>query len=74
MTVNVVVDRIEGDLAVLEIAGATFDWPLAALPPGTREGSRLSVTFAPVPSDLDAAKERIDRLAAKGPKSDDIDL
>lgn len=74
MTVEVVVDRIEGELAVLEVAGATFDWPLAALPPETREGDRLSVTFAPIPADTTAAQERLDRLAAEGPDSDDIDL
>lgn len=36
------VDRLEGNIAVLEAEdGAMFDVPLAELPPGTRQGSVL---------------------------------
>jgi hypothetical protein len=36
------VDRIEGDVAVLELDPDTFlDLPARRLPPGTREGDRL---------------------------------
>ncbi|MGM9646660.1 MAG: DUF3006 domain-containing protein [Eubacteriales bacterium] len=39
------VDRIEGDIAVIEIAiGKTVNLPLAALPEGTKEGSVLQIT------------------------------
>ncbi|MGI6590122.1 MAG: DUF3006 domain-containing protein [Eggerthellaceae bacterium] len=38
-----IVDRIEGDIAVLEIDGTRFeDVPLAQLPQGTRQGSVLA--------------------------------
>lgn len=35
------VDRIEGELAVLEVGGRLVEVPLDALPPGTHEGSVL---------------------------------
>jgi hypothetical protein len=36
------VDRIEGDIAVIELDTETFlDLPARRLPPGTREGDRL---------------------------------
>jgi hypothetical protein len=71
-----VVDRVEGDFAVLEVGGRTVDWPLAALPAGVTEGSRWSCVFtADAPSTaLTAAEERIRRLDALGPPGDDIDL
>lgn len=36
-----VVDRIEGDIAVLETDGTTIDVPVAALPAGVEEGWAL---------------------------------
>lgn len=43
----IVVDRIEGTRAVLEIGGERVDVPLAALPEGTAEGDVLLVTRQP---------------------------
>lgn len=45
-----IVDRVEGDRAVLEIGGERVDVPLAALPAGTREGDRLLLTREPAPT------------------------
>lgn len=70
----VVVDRIEGDLAVLEVAGTTVDWPIAALPEGVGEGTTLSVVFQITPSDHSEAEARLERLRQRGPKGDAIDL
>jgi hypothetical protein len=43
-----VVDRIEGEWAVVEIAaGHTVQLPLAWLPPGAGEGAHLRVTHEP---------------------------
>ena len=70
----VTVDRIEGDLAVLIVDGTQVDWPVASLPPGAKEGSRYTVTFADAPSDLSEAEARLARLKAKTPQSGDIDL
>ena len=35
---RVVVDRVEGEVAVLEFEGGTGEVPLALLPPGASEG------------------------------------
>jgi len=48
----VTVDRIEGDIAVIEwTAGALGDVPLVLLPPGTREGDQLRLQWRPVSPD-----------------------
>lgn len=55
-----IVDRLEGDIAVLEIDGTRFaDVPLSQLPAGTRQGSVL--TGEPGSWHLDSAAEQ-DRL------------
>jgi hypothetical protein len=41
-----VIDRLEGDIAVIELNGTTFDLPVSALPKGAAEGKRLMVTWA----------------------------
>ena len=42
------IDRIEGEIAVVEIAeGKTVDIPLSALPEGVREGSVLRIETDP---------------------------
>jgi len=79
MKTTATVDRIEGALAVLEIAGDTYDWPLSALPPETVEGSTLTVVFKLTgPSSRKGnAAERQRRLAARHADSvsdDVIDL
>lgn len=46
MKVRAVVDRIEEDLAVLEVAGeGTVEWPVKHLPEGLAEGNVLDVEF-----------------------------
>lgn len=58
----VVVDRVEGDVAVVEAAdGALFDWPVAALPPGAREGDRLVVRVRRGPRTPDSPVRRTNR-------------
>jgi hypothetical protein len=63
----IVVDRIEGEFAVVEIGGAKVDVPLADLPPGVREGDRLAFTVLP-PSPDDEAAARLARLKARTPQ------
>ena len=70
---NWIVDRVEGDFAVVIFEGQTFDVPVAALPPGVTEGWRLSVG-AEGPADTTAAAERIARLAAQHAVPDSFDL
>lgn len=67
-----IVDRVEGDLAVVLFNNLSFDVPVAALPAGVVEGSRLRLELeAP---QLQAAAERMERLAAQHALPDEIDL
>jgi len=62
---KVVVDRIEGDLAVLvlyEDDHVKFNLPLHYLPEGVREGDHLQVSFAEDESSRQSEKNRIDDL------------
>ena len=55
-----IIDRIAGDIAVLEIDGTRFeDVPLAQLPQGTRQGSVLSGTPGNWHLDPQAQQERL---------------
>jgi hypothetical protein len=70
------VDRIEGQVAVVELDSHTIDLPLALLPPGTKEGSVLKLVL-----DVDSetarrarAQARQDRLAAQSELPDEIEL
>jgi len=74
MEIIVTVDRIEGDLAVLEVGTRLVDWPLSELPAETCEGQRFTLTIAPAPADLSEARARLERLKRRGPKGDEIDL
>ncbi len=81
MSPRLIVDRIEGDVVVLEHGGAKFNAPLSALPPGAHEGMVLELREAfveptafgldhgePVPEEearLQEATERLKRLAAR---------
>ncbi len=46
MKVRAIVDRIEEDLAVLEVGGeGSVEWPVKFLPQGLKEGNVLDVEF-----------------------------
>lgn len=69
---TVVIDRFEGDLAVLVDAhGATADIPRAWLPDTAREGDAVALDTRPV--DLADAHARLARLKASDPGGD-LDL
>lgn len=62
---KVVIDRIEGDLAVLvlyEDDRVKFNLPLHCLPEGSREGDHLQMSFAKDESSRESEKGRIDDL------------
>jgi hypothetical protein len=47
----VVIDRVEEDLAVVELAAEVYaDVPLRLLPPGVSEGDRLLLRWQPEPT------------------------
>jgi hypothetical protein len=59
---RLVVDRIEGDLAVVvlyEDDSVKFNFPVRLLPEGTREGDHLTVTFAPDEESRELERQRI---------------
>ena len=66
----IVVDRIEGPMAVLEIDGDRYDIPASALPDGAGEGSVLRLSLDPdAQTDVAAqARARLERLAKRSPK------
>ena len=67
---RIVVDRFEGDLAVLELGATRVDVPSALLPAGTREGDVLSFVkdAAATAEALADAEARLARLKAKTPQ------
>ncbi len=73
----IVVDRIEGGRAVLEIDGKTLDIPVAFLPPGAKEGDVLRLTLE-TERTVDAvveAEARLHRLrerSTQGPGTFDL--
>lgn len=70
----IVVDRIEGSIAVLEFAGVLLEISAHLLPDGAAEGSVLVLQIADAQSRLAEAEARLARLRAAGPQDDDIDL
>ena len=62
---RVVIDRIEGDLAVLvlyEDDRLRINFPLRLLPEGAREGDHLLMTFAEDSASRESEKKRIGNL------------
>lgn len=63
----ITVDRIEDDVAVLDLGdGRTVDVPLSLLPAGVKEGDGLSFVLRPLDPAEDVA--RLARLRAKTPQ------
>lgn len=55
---KVVIDRLEGDYAVIELEGmSTVDMPIQLVPEGAQEGDVLSIEI-----DLDETKNRKERI------------
>jgi len=74
---SIVVDRIEGSYAVLDVAGTLVDLPVGDLPKGAKEGSVLKLTMGLQrriqtirgrTATLDVAGERIDLPVSAFPK------
>lgn len=69
----IVIDRFEGDCAVLEVDGRRVDFPASALPAGCREGDRLSFTRdTPDRSEAEARLARLKARSDQGPGSIDL--
>ncbi|TNE85930.1 MAG: DUF3006 domain-containing protein [Deltaproteobacteria bacterium] len=57
-----VVDRIEGEFAILEIEGITIDFPVSLLPADTREGHVFSLSLERVQTPVPTEDERPDEI------------
>jgi len=73
----IVVDRIEGERAVLSFGGELIDVPLAALPKELREGDVLAVSRdetarAGILTEGEARLERLRARSEKGPDTFDL--
>lgn len=68
---RIVVDRIEGPVAVLEVAGQIIEVPVEVLPPGAAEGSVLGLHVeSSAPSTV--STDRLARLQAESAIGDDF--
>lgn len=70
----IVVDRIEGQRAIVEFDGEMIEIPVSCLPDGAGEGAILALVPREAPDVLAEAEARLARLRATGPAGDDIDL
>lgn len=64
-SMKVVIDRIEGDLAVLVLYDddrVKFNFPLRCLPEGAREGDHFQMGFSEDEASRESEKRRIDTL------------
>jgi hypothetical protein len=69
-----VIDRIEGEIAVIEIDGHTVDIPLSCLPSGAAEGDRLRFVLEDREAADQEARDRLARLQAQDNLPEHIDL
>lgn len=62
---TITVDRFEGDLAVVEFAGRTFNLPRALLPEETREGDVLRLSIEVDQAATAGRREKVKSLEDK---------
>ena len=70
---NIVIDRIEGNIAVVEHNGQHHDIPLSILPDGSKEGDVICVcrSQSTTSEALDEASARLERLSQSSLESND---
>ena len=72
----IAVDRIEGQIAILDVMGETLEIPVSLLPPDTNEGDVLTLNRVENGKDIQDRenKARLERLRARDPGDMEIDL
>ena len=70
---RITVDRVEGEIAVLDVGGEIIDFPLAALPPEAKEGSVLAFQLLSNEAILKQGHDRLERLKARNKALQDQD-
>ena len=74
MAPSIVVDRIEGEFAVLLIEDVEVNVRLTNLPEEVREGSVLALTIVDGSDALEDAQARLERLKQSSQLPDEIEL
>ena len=74
MAPSIVVDRIEGEFAVLLIEDVEVNVRLTNLPEEIREGSVLALTIVDGSDALEDAQARLERLKQSSQLPDEIEL
>ncbi len=59
---RITIDRIDDGIAVLDVGGESIDFPLAALPEGSKEGDVLSFVKVDASEIIAAANDRMSRM------------
>ena len=74
----IIIDRIEGQRAILEVGEEFIEVPITILPTGAKEGDSLALTPSPGDSSATAAQqetvELVERLRATDPGDMEIDI
>ncbi|MCM3491052.1 DUF3006 domain-containing protein [Alkalihalophilus marmarensis] len=65
MSKKCIIDRFEGEFAVIEYGRKAFDFPKALLPAGVREGDVVSIQATIEKVDTEDIKKKIDDLTKK---------
>ncbi len=68
---TVVLDRIEGDLAVLVLGDQPFELPVTLLPAGASDGDLLTLTLVPDPQATDEARRQLAQRRTALARDDD---
>ena len=69
---TIVVDRIEGSVAVLVMGSETLEIPAALLPDGAGEGTILRLEVVSTQPDRTAAQSRLNRMQAQSDIGNDF--
>ncbi len=59
---RITIDRIDENIAVLDVDGQSIEFPVAALPEGAKEGDVLAFVTVDASQILADAKDRISRM------------
>ena len=69
---NIVIDRIEDGLALLDVDGEIIEFPLETLPEGSKEGDLLAFIRIDASEILAQATERLERMQAMSQNTSDV--
>ena len=74
MNPTLIIDRFEGQTAIIECGTEYFEIPIAALPEGAKEGDSLEINLSNQSQTQNETEERLARLKSQDAGDDIIDL